>query len=106
MTTSRASLSLELVMLTMRSSAILVVNRRTATRYDYEYGFLSFELVMLTMRFLAILVVNRRTAARFDLITILRTRQTCEESGRTKNRIFVVGNSYSMLKMIPSILTR
>ena len=59
-------LAFELVMLTTRSSAVLVLNRRTATRYDYEYGFLSFELVMLTMRSSAILVLNRRTATRYD----------------------------------------
>ena len=53
-------------MLTTRSSAILVVNRRTATRNDYEYGFLSLELVMLTTRSSAVLVVNRRTATRYD----------------------------------------
>ena len=52
-------------MLTTRSSAILTVNRRTATRYDYEYDFLSFELVMLTTRSSAVLIVNRRTATRF-----------------------------------------
>ena len=59
-------MTFELVMLTTRSSAVLVVNRRTATRYDYEYGFLSFELVMLTTRSSAVLVVNRRTATRYD----------------------------------------
>ena len=53
-------------MLTTRSSAVLVVNRRTATRYDYEYGFLSFELVMLTTRSSTVLVVNRKTATRYD----------------------------------------
>ena len=53
-------------MLTTRSSAVLVLNRRTATRYDYEYGFLSFELVIMTTRSSAILVVNRRTATRYD----------------------------------------
>ena len=29
-------MTFELVMLTTRSSAVLVVNRKTATRYDYE----------------------------------------------------------------------
>ena len=53
-------------MLTTRSSAILIVNRRTATRYDYEYGFLSFELVMLTTRSSAVLIVNRSTTTRCD----------------------------------------
>ena len=53
-------------MLTTRCSAILVVNRRTATRNDYEYGFLSLELVMLTTRSSAVLVVNKRTATRYD----------------------------------------
>ena len=53
-------------MLTARSSAVFAVNRRTATRYDYEYGFLSFELVMLTARSSAVFVVNRRTATRYD----------------------------------------
>ena len=53
-------------MLTTRSSAVLVVNRRTATRYDHEYGFLFFELVMLTTRSSAVLVVNRKTATRYD----------------------------------------
>ena len=52
-------------MLTTRSSAILIVNRRTATRFHYEYGFLSLELVMLTTRSSAILIVNRGTATRF-----------------------------------------
>ena len=53
-------------MLTTRSSAVFVLNRRTATRYDYEYDFLAFELVMSTTRSSAILVVNRRTATRYD----------------------------------------
>ena len=53
-------------MLTTISSAILIVNRRRATRCDYEYGFLSLELVMLTTRSSAILIVNRRTATRYD----------------------------------------
>ena len=59
-------MAFELAMSITRSSAILVVNRSTAARYNYEYGFLSLELVMLTLRSSAVLVVNRRTATRYD----------------------------------------